>query len=130
MTRQLTGKHVLIVEDEYLIALDIAHSIAAQGAEVVGPVVTVNAALDAIAKRDVDLVILDLNLNGKLSLPVADALADRQIPFVFTTGYGIRTVPARHASASFLQKPVSPSVVCDELERILAAQENSRPASF
>jgi DNA-binding NarL/FixJ family response regulator len=86
MTRLLAGKRVLVVEDHIIIAMDIAHELAAQEAKVVGPVGTLDGALKAIKDTDLDGVILDLNLGGNAAFPVADALADRHIPFVFATG--------------------------------------------
>ena len=86
MTRLLAGKRVLIVEDEQLFADYLADAMAAEGAEVIEPVASVNAALDAITNTLLDGVTLDLKLKGETILPVADILAARNIPFIFLTG--------------------------------------------
>jgi DNA-binding response OmpR family regulator len=129
MKYQLAGRRVLIVEDERTIAENLAFEITAEGGKVVGPVATVNAALDAIANNTgLDGAILDLNLTGEMAFPVADALAARHIPFVIMTGFDARAVvPARHASVSCLQKPVTPYSICRELEAIFDASNAGRP---
>jgi CheY-like chemotaxis protein len=83
----LAGKRVLIAEDHSIIAMDLAHELASGGAIVIGPVATAADALDAIASTNLDGGILDIKLSDRLAFPVADALADRHIPFVFATGY-------------------------------------------
>jgi PAS domain S-box-containing protein len=119
MKYQLAGRRVLIVEDEHAIAENLAFEITAEGGKVVGPVATVNGALDVIANTGLDGAVIDLNLTGEMAFPVADALAARHIPFVIMTGFNARAVvPARHASVSCLQKPVTPYIICRELEAI------------
>jgi signal transduction histidine kinase len=119
MKYQLAGRRVLIVEDERAIAENLSFEIAAEGGKVVGPLATVNAALDVIANTVLDGAVLDLNLTGEMAFPVADALAARHIPFVIMTGFNARAVvPARHAGVSCLQKPVTPYIICRELEAI------------
>jgi DNA-binding response OmpR family regulator len=112
MTLQLAGRRVLIVEDEQMLAEYLADAMIAAGAEVIGPVATVNAAIDAIANTYLDGATLDIKIRGEMAFPVADALAARNIPFVFLTGYGPADVPARHANVSRVEKPVTPGVVC------------------
>jgi PAS domain S-box-containing protein len=122
MKYQLAGRRVLIVEDDSAMAENLAFEIAAEGGKVVGPLATANAALDVIANRDLDCVILDLNLSGEMAFPVADALSARHIPFVIITGFDARAVvPTRHANVTCLQKPVTPYTICRELEAILGA---------
>jgi DNA-binding NarL/FixJ family response regulator len=116
---QLAGKSVLIVEDHSIIAMDLAQELKRQGVRVLGPVATTAAALDVIASTDLDGGILDLKLSDRPAFPVADALADRYIPFVFATGYDF-VVPARHAKVRRLEKPIKASVVCRALEAALS----------
>jgi two-component SAPR family response regulator len=125
MTQRLGGKRVLIVEDERTIAEHIAYEMTTEGAEVIGPVATINAALDVIANTGVDGVILDIKLMSDMAFPVADVLAVRDIPFVFLTGYGARDIPARHANVNRLEKPVTPDVVCRALEATFAARSQN-----
>jgi two-component SAPR family response regulator len=124
MTNRLAGKCILIVEDEIIVALELADKITANGAKVVGPVSTVNAALDVIAITEVDGVVLDIKLRGEIAFPVAHVLADRHIPFVFMTALGAGDIPSRHANVRCVQKPVTTEVICHALEAtIFAAQD-------
>jgi DNA-binding response OmpR family regulator len=122
MVHQLAGKRILIVEDEQMIADVLKIEITDEGGEVIGPVATVAAALDAIANADLDAVTLDIKLRSERAYSVADALAARDIPFVFLTGYGADDVPSRHANATRIEKPTTPTIVCRALETLLAAR--------
>ncbi len=115
MNHLFTGKRVLIVEDEHIIAVDLAYELAAAGAKVIGAVGTVAAALDAITSMDPEAAILDLELKGNMAFPVADALADRHIPFIFATGHD-HDIPARHANVPRIVKPTPAKAVCRALE--------------
>jgi DNA-binding response OmpR family regulator len=129
MTNQLAGKRILIVEDEQMIAEYLAYEMNAEGAEVIGPVASINAALDVIANTGLDAVTLDIKLIGEKAFPVADVLSARNIPFVFLTGYGANDVPARHANVSRVEKPVTPAVICRVLEATLAVRsKDTSPA--
>jgi DNA-binding response OmpR family regulator len=119
MAQRLAGKRILIVEDEQMLVDYLADTIVAEGAEVIEPVAT--AALDVIANTPVDGVTLDLKLAGEMTFQVADALAARNIPFIFLTGYGAADVPARHAKVTRVEKPVAPRAVCRALEAAIAA---------
>jgi CheY-like chemotaxis protein len=124
MTHSLAGKRILIVEDELIVALDIADEITAVRAEAIGPATTMDAALGMIANTKMDGVILDLNLRGEMAFPLADTLADRDIPFVFATALDPRDIPARYAKVRCLRKPVRPKVIRRALEAaIFAAQD-------
>lgn len=79
---------ILVVEDEYLVAEDIASMLEDLGCEVVGPVPTIEAAIALIRGEALDCVLLDANLDGKSSAPIAAELAARSMPFVVVTGYG------------------------------------------
>lgn len=89
----LEGRSVLLVEDEYLIALDAEQILRDLGAERVDIVSTYEKAAAAAANGRFDLVVLDLNLNGKLSFPIAEAFGRRGVPVVFASGYELRTRP-------------------------------------
>jgi hypothetical protein len=86
MTGQLAGKRILIVKDEPMIAENLADQMTIEGAEVIGPVATAEAALDAISVTHPDGATLDIKLMGKKTFQGADALVARHIPFVFLTG--------------------------------------------
>jgi CheY-like chemotaxis protein len=116
MAHWLARKRVLIIEDENIVALNIASEVTSRGAVVIG---TVDGALKAIKNADVDGAIVDINLRGTPAFAVADALANRQIPFVFATGYAC-DVPARHANVQRFEKPTKPSVICSALEAAMS----------
>jgi DNA-binding response OmpR family regulator len=124
MAHWFADKRVLIVEDEHFIAIDLAYELSAAGAKVIGPIASVAAALDVITVADLDGVILNLDLRGTMAFPVADALAERQIPFVFVTGYAVTEIPARHANALCVEKPAAPSVICGALEEAMRSTGN------
>jgi len=101
-------RRILVVEDEYLVALDLAEDLRAMGADVVGPVPSVEKALEAVdGDSALDGAILDINLQGSVIFPVADRLAERHIPFFFTTGYDKEVIPDRHAAVPRCEKPVT-----------------------
>jgi DNA-binding NtrC family response regulator len=127
MTHQLKGKRILIVEDERMIAENIVFELTAERAEVIGPVETVDAALEAIANTALDAVTLDIKLRGERAYAVADALAASDIPFLFLTGYGAVDVPPRYANVVRLEKPVTPFIVCRTLETLFAARLDPTP---
>lgn len=105
---QARPKRILLVEDEYMIAQDMAYEIGTFGAEVVGPVASIEAALSlADGEKDLDAAFLDLNLNGNAAYPLVDALRDKGIPIVFTTGYDEHVIPARYADIPRCGKPVT-----------------------
>ncbi|WP_298090050.1 response regulator [uncultured Sphingomonas sp.] len=102
----LIGRRVLVVEDEYLLASDMANELEDAGAAVLGPVGTLDDAITAIeVDGQIDAVILDINLHGELALAAADLLLTRGIPFVFTTGYDEAAVPKRFAHIERCEKP-------------------------
>jgi CheY-like chemotaxis protein len=103
----LAGRRVLVVEDEYVMARELAHALRKAGAIVVGPVPTVGAALAAInAEAALDVAVLDLNLRGEASYEVADALDRMGVPYVFTTGYSRSSLPLRYRDRMMCEKPV------------------------
>lgn len=104
---ELAGRHVLIVEDEYLIAQEMVCLFSAAGAEVVGPVATVQGALELVEKAErLDGAVIDINLRGEMAYPVADALVKRGVPVVFATGYDVNALPARYDGLPACEKPV------------------------
>ena len=79
---------VLVVEDEAIIAMTAEDMLDELGCSAVSVASTLSEALAAVEQGGFDLVLLDLNLNGVLSLPVAARLKEAGLPFIFTTGYG------------------------------------------
>lgn len=101
----LSGKRILVVEDMALVAQEIAFILKRIGCDVVGPVAVLEEAQQIIQDNPPDGVVLDVNLNGIESYPLADELQARGIPFVFTTGYGMQSMPAKYQKQSRLEKP-------------------------
>jgi CheY-like chemotaxis protein len=96
---------VLLVEDESMVALLLENMLAELGHEVVGPVARLDEAVEMAQGQALDVALLDINLSGKEIYPVAEALAAREIPFVFVTGYGRRALRAPYCERPILQKP-------------------------
>jgi DNA-binding LytR/AlgR family response regulator len=106
--RKLEGRCLLVVEDDYLVAADLAASLELLGAEVVGPAGSVEEALTLVENEGgrLDGAVLDINLRNERVYPVADVLAARGVPFVFTTGYDAAVVPRPYSDAPRCEKPV------------------------
>ena len=118
----LTGRRILVVEDEYFLADELDRAVEAAGAVVIGPVPSVEAALDLLVGEEApDAAVLDVNLGGALAYPVADALLERGVPFVFTTGYDQSSLPERFAAMPRLQKPAETRVILGEVRQLLGA---------
>lgn len=97
---------ILVVEDEYFLADDVARTLRRAGAAVVGPVARVVDAEALIAAgARIDAAVLDVNLTGEAVYAVADRLRGRGVPFVFATGYDADAIPDRYADAPRRQKP-------------------------
>ena len=92
--RILDGRRIMVVEDDYLVALALSAVLEDAGAHVVGPVASAQEAVALLeeGREAVDAAVLDVDLNGEKLYPVADALALRDIRFIFATGYGIDVV--------------------------------------
>ena len=105
MTDALKGVRVLVVEDEYLVAILIEEILQSAGCVVMGPVPRLPEALDAIDRESCDVAVLDVNLAGERINPVADALSERNVPFLFVTGYGANSLPREYAQRPHICKP-------------------------
>lgn len=116
----LTSCRVLVVEDEYFLADDMALALQKGGAEVIGPVPTIDKALALVASDErIDAAVLDINLKGQNAFEVADALVRRGIPFVFATGYGQSMVPPEHRAVPRFEKPLDLHNLIRTLPRLL-----------
>ena len=104
-TAVLGGKRILVVEDEPFIALELEEMVVDLGGTLAGSVAQVGEALTLIDAGGVDAAVLDVNLGTQKVDPVADALASRGCPFVFTTGYGRVGVPNAHNNRAVVEKP-------------------------
>lgn len=126
----LRGRRVLVVEDEIFVAMMLEGMLDELGCEVVGPVAGVAQALAIIhAAGPIDAAVLDVNLNGQKSYPVADALAARGVPFVFSTGYRKEALSNGHGGVPVLQKPFRLSELGGALEGLLTHDAGGIPQS-
>jgi CheY-like chemotaxis protein len=118
----LAGKRILIVEDELMIRMLLQDMLDELGYVVAAEAGRIEEALDATRNTEFDLAILDLNLNGQISLPVAEALAARGTPFVFATGYGEAGLPEGYRDRPTLKKPFHMDGLSKTLASAFAAQ--------
>jgi CheY-like chemotaxis protein len=102
----LRDRRILVVEDEYLIAMSLADALENVGSVIVGPVSSVDKAIKTIeAEPHIDAAVVDVNLGGVLAYPVADMLIARKIPFVFTSGYEDNVLRERYSQVKNCPKP-------------------------
>lgn len=118
--KKLPPLRVLVVEDEALISLLIESMLLDLGHRPVDCAHSVQHALALLnpMKKPIDAAMLDINLGGTLVFPVADALAEREIPFAFVTGYGANGVPDRFARATVIQKPFTETDLAYAMDRL------------
>lgn len=129
--RSPAAARVLVVEDEFLVALLLEEELRALGLSMVGPFMSVAAAIEACRREQYDLAILDINLRGEMVFPVADELRALGAPFLFVSGYGEMNLPERHRGAPCLAKPCDQAALAREVERLLSAhrrKQTSRPS--
>jgi CheY-like chemotaxis protein len=119
MHRLLNGQRFLVVEDEFLVALDMRQMIEERGGTVVGPAGRLDLALALARSQPIDGAILDINLDSHDSFPVADVLMARGIPVVFASGYDAPQLPERFADVPKLSKPFTEAAVDRALAQAL-----------
>jgi two-component SAPR family response regulator len=116
---KLWGKRLLVVEDDYFIIEELLRELERAGAEIIGPAAQLRQALHlAQTAPNLDGAILDINVQGELIFPVADAIAERGLPFVFLTGYDREAIPPRFDVIQHLVKPVRLEILASALFRI------------
>ena len=102
----LAERRVLVVEDDYYQADDIAGALGRAGAAVVGPFRNETAALPALDRDGVDCAVLDINFGCGVSFELADRMRDHGMPFLFLTGYERAIIPERFRDVKRLTKPL------------------------
>ncbi len=113
---KLAAKRVLIVEDDLLISLHLEDLLIALGHEVVGHATRIDMAMELARESDIDFAVLDINVAGTKSFPVADTLCGRRIPFAFATGYGTEGLVDGYRDFPVLRKPYAQ----EDLERVIS----------
>ncbi len=118
----LSGCRILVVEDEMLVLMTIEATLADLGCESVAAAATVDQALALIGTQAFDAAVLDVNLNGDQSYPVADALAARGVPFAFSTGYSDEGMIDEYRERPLLRKPYQVDGLVEIFTRLLGCR--------
>lgn len=124
MTTAEPRLRVLLVEDEAMVVMMLEDLLAEAGFDVAAAASTVDKALALARNEAIDLAILDVNVRGALTFPVADLLEARGVPYIISSGYGAEALPERFQGVPFLGKPVDPRSLADAL----AALRESLPS--
>jgi CheY-like chemotaxis protein len=114
----LSGCRVLVIEDEYFLADDMAKMLRSRGAEVVGPVGDIEDALELLHSQSFHMAVLDINLKNKMIYPVADELRARAVPFIFVSGYDAVVIPEDYRDVVLLRKPLDEAAVATALNEL------------
>jgi CheY-like chemotaxis protein len=117
----LLSVRVLVVEDEVIIAMSLEDMLTELGCSVVGPATSLDEALALAAAADFDAALLDVNLDGEHSEPVADVLRQRAIPYALITGYGRAAIGNGGSAPPVLSKPCSPASLALLLRQLARA---------
>ena len=112
---------ILVVEDETMVALLMEDLLTDLGHEVAATAARLPEALDFAHNAQIDFAILDVNLAGAASFPVADVLAERGVPHVFATGYGSAGIEPPYSERIILHKPVRIAELSRAIEAASAA---------
>jgi CheY-like chemotaxis protein len=127
MTGPLAGRRILVVEDEMLVLMNIETALTDLGCTATSAG-TIDAALTLLDYASFDAAMLDINLRGEKSYPVADALARRGIPFVFSTGYGNHRERPDFADRPMLRKPYLKGHLVAALSALVAPKKRRAAA--
>lgn len=110
---------VLLVEDEVMIRMMVADMLEELGYAIAAEAGDIDEGVRLVQATDFDIAILDVNVNGKVISPVAEAIQMRDIPFVFATGYGAQGVPEKFRDRPTLQKPFQIETLARTIEATL-----------
>lgn len=114
----LSGMSVLVVEDEYYLAMEMAEQIERVGGSVLGPFATADDGLAGLSGRKPDCALVDINTGEGPSFVLADALLARALPFAFLTGYDAGSVSDRFSGIERVEKPAQTRTVIEALSRL------------
>jgi DNA-binding NtrC family response regulator len=127
--KSLANCCILVVEDEFLIATALCEMLEDASAVVLGPATSVREAIKLIQNYQVDAAIVDMNLNGQWSDPIAEELNSRRIPFVITTGYGSSERTERFG-VGIVAKPYSWEEVEEKLGQAMIESATKNPGAM
>ncbi len=120
--QSLEGKRILVVEDEPLIGIMLTDILESVGCVVLGPAYDVRQAMNYLDVDRIDCAVLDVNLGaGQTSAPIADALEERKIPFMFATGYGEDALRLKDRERYRVDKPYDDDQVYLALKKCIAS---------
>lgn len=122
MSDALKDLRILVVEDEFLVALEIERMIADLGCRVVGPVSSLEDALALARSEAIEGGILDVNVGGERIDPVAEALIARDIPFILSTGYTSSGISAELRDRPRLSKPFDDLQLAELMRQVFASR--------
>jgi CheY-like chemotaxis protein len=105
MGQLLKGQRILVVEDNFIMALDLSQMVEELGGAVVGPAGRLDEGMALAQSNDIDGAILDVNLDGANTFPLADGLLASDVPVIFATGYDMTMIPDRFTQTPKLSKP-------------------------
>ena len=121
MNGETPAPRILLIEDEMLVSGMLQSMLSNLGYAVAGVASDADEAMKLVDRETVDGVVLDINLNGEMSYPIADELAARGIPFIFSTGYGAHILPAGYERFPLLTKPFRRAALGEALANLLTA---------
>ena len=112
---------VLILDDQQLVAYNMAKMLERNGFEILGPYANISTALKGLELSEPDIAILDINMgDGTTSEPLADILIKRNVPFAFVTGYGsVEVISPRFKDIIKMHKPVGSAEFVDMVQNLL-----------
>ena len=123
----MNGLRVLVVEDEAAISLLLEDMLLDLGCDVVGPAARLGTALELAQGEALDVAILDVNVAGEPIYPVAAALVERKVPFIFSTGYGSAGIKDLYRDRPVMQKPFAQRDLQQNLLQALRENAQARP---
>jgi CheY-like chemotaxis protein len=123
----MSGLRVLVVEDEAAISLLLEDMLLDLGCDVVGPAARLGTALELAQGQALDVAILDVNVAGEPIYPVAAALVERKVPFIFSTGYGSAGIKDLYRDRPVMQKPFAQCDLRQNLLQALRENVQARP---
>lgn len=112
---------VLVIEDQFFVAMSVADAIEESGGRPLGPAASVADALRILDHERVDLALVDINLEGELSYPAIDALRERGVNVILMTGYDSPSIDSGYRSLPRLRKPVSRPILIERVRQACGA---------
>lgn len=123
----LLGQRVIVIEDEWLLARQLAGAFQRAGAEVVGMAPTIDRALNLIeSSGTLDAAVVDLNLKGSFAVPVAEALEQRGVPYIWATAHDSKEIPQKYRGRTLCKKPATAAEIIDTIARILCLRGRAK----